>query len=100
MNKPGDATVGRPGRRLLIHLGIQVVLILLYFLPGGLIWNRVEPVVFGLPFAVLVTALLLPLLFWLNMLLYVVGHWAEDRLVPSVVRGSEPGAGQADGGDL
>lgn len=83
------AASGRPGGRLRLHLGIQIVLVLLYFLPGGLLWNRVEPLVLGLPFSVFVTAVALPVLFVLNMVFYVVGHWGEDGLVTTEVRRRE-----------
>ena len=81
-----DVRVVRPGKRFLIHFAIHVVLILLYFLPGGLAWNRLDPSVAGLPFSVFMWWVLLPLLIIVNMILYVRGHWAQDKLVSSEVR--------------
>lgn len=75
MSERGGA---RAGTRLLLHVTVHVILMLLYFLPGGLIWNRVEPLIVGVPFGVFVTALLLPALMVGNMLACVLGHWAED----------------------
>jgi hypothetical protein len=75
-----------PGRRFLIHFTIHVVLVLLYFLPGGLIWNRIEPLIFGLPFGIFMWWILLPALVIINMALFVRGHWAQDKLVTSEVR--------------
>ena len=79
-----------PGPRHLLHVGVHCVLVLLYFLPGGFVWNRVEPVLFGLPFGVLVTMVVLPVLIVANMVSYVAAHWRADRLVSSEVRRGVP----------
>ncbi|MEX0715190.1 MAG: hypothetical protein WD066_01315 [Planctomycetaceae bacterium] len=76
-----SSPVVRPRRSLFVHVAIQIGLLLLYFLPGGLLWNRVEPLVFHLPFGVFATTLLLPALIVANMALYVIGHWADDKQV-------------------
>ncbi|MEX0702492.1 MAG: hypothetical protein WD069_10400 [Planctomycetales bacterium] len=78
--------VVRPGRRFLVHLAVHCVLVLLYFLPGGLVWNRVAPLVFHLPFGVFVTAVFLPAAIVANMALYVIGHWAEDKRAGSATK--------------
>lgn len=74
-------------RRLRVHLAIHVLLLLVYFVPGGLIWNRLEPSVFGVPFGVFMWWIALPTLMILNVVMYVRGFWAQDKLVPTGVRG-------------
>ena len=59
---------------VLVHLG----LILLFFLPGGLIWNRLDPWILGWPFSAFATALLLPLLIFINVLALVRKCWRHD----------------------
>jgi hypothetical protein len=83
------------------HALIQVVLILVLFLPGGLVWNRVEPWVLGWPFSTFVTAVVLPLLIFANVVAYVRGCWRADadlmaqlRAGRSVVEADDAAANQ------
>jgi hypothetical protein len=69
---------GGTTRHMARHALIQAVLILLLFLPGGLVWNRVDPWVLGWPFSTFVTAVLLPLLIFANVVAYVRGCWRAD----------------------
>ena len=65
--------------RLIRHALIHVFLILCFFLPGGLLWNRVEPHLAGLPFSVFVETLLLPFLIALNLLALFWAFWRHDQ---------------------
>ena len=69
---------GGTTRHMARHALVQAVLILLLFLPGGLVWNRVDPWVLGWPFSTFVTAVLLPLLIFANVVAYVRGCWRAD----------------------
>jgi len=75
-----DRAANRRGPTWRRYAMVHVILAAMFLL-GVPLWNRVNPLVFGLPFSVFVTALLLPALFVLNMVLYVRGHWAEDMIV-------------------
>lgn len=75
----GDAAAVRPGSKLRRHATIHLILAVAFLL-GVPLWNHVTPLIFGLPFSVFVTAILLPALFVANMALYVRSHWAEDVL--------------------
>jgi hypothetical protein len=70
---------GRLPAKLVRHVSIHVVLMFAYFLPGGLLWNRVDPEVLGLPFSVFVEAVLLPALIFLNAAAFVRSFWQEDK---------------------
>lgn len=74
------------GPRLVSHAVVHVVLVLAYFLPGGLGWNRIEPWVLGLPFSAFVEMLLLPALIVINIAVLVRGFWETDRSVTTAVR--------------
>lgn len=76
-----EPTSAKPSRSLRNHVAIHCLLMLLYFLPGGLLWNHVDPLVFGVPFGMIVTAAVLPLLIAVNMLVYVRSHWIDDGRV-------------------
>jgi hypothetical protein len=64
----------------------HVVLVLAFFWPGGLLWNRVEPSVLGLPFSVFAEAILLPLLIFLNTAVYVARRWRRDAALMAELR--------------
>ena len=66
-------------RRLIRHALIHVFLSLCFLLPGGLLWNRVEPHVAGLPFSVFIEALMLPFLIALNLLGLLWACWRHDQ---------------------
>ncbi len=65
--------------RLIRHALIHVFLILCFLFPGGLLWNRVEPHLAGLPFSVFVETLLLPFLIALNLLGLLWACWSHDQ---------------------
>ncbi len=66
-------------RRLIRHALIHVFLCLCFLLPGGLLWNRVEPHLAGLPFSVFVETLMLPFLIALNLLCLLWACWHHDQ---------------------
>jgi len=66
-------------RRLIRHALIHVFLSLCFFLPGGLLWNRLEPHVAGLPFSVFIEVLMLPFLIALNLLGLLWACWGHDQ---------------------
>ncbi len=66
-------------RRLIRHALIHVFLCLCFLLPGGLLWNRVEPHLAGLPFSVFVETLMLPFLIALNLLGLLWACWHHDQ---------------------
>jgi hypothetical protein len=72
---------GRLPAGLVQHALIHVVLLLIYFLPGGLIWNRDDVSIFGLPLSVFMWWIFLPVLIFINAALYVRRFWAQDRRV-------------------
>ncbi len=51
-------------RRLIRHALIHIFLCLCFLLPGGLLWNRVEPHLAGLPFLIALNALACLLSCW------------------------------------
>ncbi len=65
--------------RLIRHALIHVFLTLCFLLPGGLLWNRVEPHLAGLPFSVFVETLLLPFLIALNLVGLFWAFWRHDQ---------------------
>ena len=65
---------------------VHVVLVLAFFWPGGLVWNRVEPWVLGLPFSVFAVTLLLPFLIFVNMAVYVARRWRRDATLMAQLR--------------
>ncbi len=66
-------------RRLIRHALIHIFLCLCFLLPGGLLWNRVEPHLAGLPFSVFVATLMLPFLTALNALACLLSCWQHDQ---------------------
>ena len=76
------ANGGLDRRGILIH----VVLVLVFFLPGGLIWNRMDPWILGLPFSVFMVAVLLPLLIFLNVVWIVARMWRQDLALMEQLR--------------
>ncbi len=66
-------------RRLIRHALIHVFLCLCFLLPGGLLWNRVEPHLAGLPFSVFVETLMLPFLIALNAVGCLWACWHHDQ---------------------
>jgi hypothetical protein len=66
-------------RRLIRHALIHIFFCLCFLLPGGLLWNRVEPHLAGLPFSVFVTTLMLPFLIALNALACLLSCWHHDQ---------------------
>ena len=66
-------------RRLIRHALIHLFLCLCFLLPGGLLWNRVDPHLAGLPFSVFVTTLMLPFLIALNLLALLWACWRHDQ---------------------
>ena len=66
-------------RRLIRHALIHIFLCLCFLLPGGLLWNRVEPHLAGLPFSVFVETLMFPFLIALNALVYLLSCWHHDQ---------------------
>jgi len=66
-------------RRLIRHALIHVFLTLCFFLPGGLLWNRVDPHLMGLPFSVFVETFLLPFFIALNLLGLLWACWQDDQ---------------------
>ncbi len=66
-------------RRLIRHALIHIFLTLCFFLPGGWLWNRVDPHLAGLPFSVFVETLLLPLFIALNFLVLLWACWQDDQ---------------------
>ncbi len=66
-------------RRLIRHALIHIFLCLCFLLPGGLVWNRVEPHLAGLPFSVFVETLMLPFLIALNAFAFLWSCWDHDQ---------------------
>ncbi len=66
-------------RRLIRHALIHIFLCLGFLLPGGLLWNRVEPHLAGLPFSVFVETLMFPFLIALNALACLLSCWHHDQ---------------------
>ncbi len=66
-------------RRLIRHALIHIFLCLCFLLPGGLLWNRVEPHLAGLPFSVFVETSMLPFLIALNVLACLLSCWQHDQ---------------------
>lgn len=62
-----------------IHGGICVLTFLLYLWPGGLLANTIEPRILGFPFYVFWVMFLLPLVNFVNLLLYARFMIARDR---------------------
>jgi hypothetical protein len=75
---------------LVRHALIHVALLLIYFLPGGLIWNREDVSIFGLPLSIFMWWILLPILIFINAALFVREFWAQDRQVTTEVRRVPP----------
>jgi hypothetical protein len=81
-------------RRLIRHALIHIFLCLCFLLPGGLLWNRVEPHQTGLPFSVFVVGFVgLYLSLTQPALLTTLGvfsaAWAAQA-VPAAVGGGPP----------
>ena len=66
-------------RRLIRHALIHVFLCLCFLLPGGLLWNRLEPHLAGLPFSVFVETLMFPFLIALNAFALLWSCWHHDQ---------------------
>ena len=66
-------------RRLIRHALIHVFLSLCFLLPGGLLWNRVDPHLAGLPFSVFIEALVIPFLIALNLAGLLWACWRHDQ---------------------
>jgi hypothetical protein len=77
---------GRIPQRLITRALVHVALTLAFLLPGGLVWNRLDPWILGLPFSVFVEALLLPLLIFANAVLCVVQFWQQDLALMEQLR--------------
>ena len=67
-----------PGR-IIRHALIHIFLCLCFLLPGGLLWNRVDPHVAGLPFSVFIETLILPFLIALNLAGLLWACWKHDQ---------------------
>lgn len=77
-------------RRLIRHALIHIFLCLCFLLPGGLLWNRVEPHLAGLPFSVFVETLMVPFLIALNALALLWSCWHHDQsLMKQLAQGAD-----------
>lgn len=57
-------------RLIVRHLIIGLILFLLWTWPGGLIWNRIEPRILGLPFSAFWVGILMPIAMLINAITY------------------------------
>ena len=58
---------------------IQVILWFVYFWPIGVLANRIEPLVLGLPFYFFWTWVLVPIIVFINMALYAIYSGKKDE---------------------
>ena len=83
---------------LVRHALIHVFLTLCFFLPGGLLWNRVSPHIAGFPLSVFVETLALPFLIAVNLLLFFLACLKDDQSLMSRLDRGERIAGESETG--
>ena len=70
--------------RMKIHIFLNIVFLLFWFWPGGLLWNSVEPRIGGIPFNIIMWMIILPIINFAHMVYCFRWRVAEDKEVASL----------------